>query len=101
MSDVCKTVKVKGGDDFIVINESDYDPKVHKLAEGEIAPPEPDDGDASAGEIVAAIADLDPDNDDHWTQGGLPDVGTVARAIDKKVTRAAIDAAAGDAKRPE
>lgn len=119
MSDICKTVKVKPSSkeqgDFVVINEEDFDPKVHTLAKGESAPEaakieagqsvfDPrgaEAEEASADEIVAAIADLDPDNDEHWTKGGLPDVSSLANALGKKVTRAAIDEAAPDARRAE
>lgn len=54
---------------------------------------------ATSDEIVAAIAELDNGNDEHWTQAGLPQVNAVAELTGKTVTRAAIDAAAPDAKR--
>lgn len=40
--DACKTVKVKpwgeGQGEFVEINAEDFDPKQHKLVEGEVAP---------------------------------------------------------------
>jgi hypothetical protein len=99
MSDIIPTIKVKpwgdGQGDFVEINESDFDPKVHNLYEVEV-----DDGEATAEEIVAAITALDPKDDGHWTKGGLPDVNVLAKAIGKRLTRAAVDDAAPDAKRP-
>lgn len=32
------TIKIKNGDDVVIINESDFDPKIHQLADGETAP---------------------------------------------------------------
>ncbi len=55
---------------------------------------------ATAEEITAAIAELDGKNDDHWTAAGLPKVEIVADLTGKTVTRAAIEEAAPDAKRP-
>ncbi len=99
MADTVPTIKVKPWSkdqgDFVEINADDFDPEIHT----EYAD-EPEDEEATADEIVAAIAGLDPKDDDHWTKGGLPDVSTVAASLGKKVTRAAIDAAS-DAKRPE
>lgn len=60
-----------------------------------------DKPDATADEIVAAIELLDGMNDAHWTAAGLPSVDAVAEIADRKVTRAAIEAAAPDAKRPQ
>lgn len=101
MPDVIPTVKVKPWSkdqgDFVEINESDFDAKVHEAYEEGSAEAE----DATADEIVAAIEGLDPANDDHWTKAGLPDVSVLADALGKKVTRAAVTEAAPDAKRPE
>lgn len=55
---------------------------------------------ATADEITAAIALLDGKDDAHWTAAGLPAVDAVAELTGKHVTRAAITAAAPDAKRP-
>lgn len=99
MSEVCNIVRVKpwgkGQGDFVEINESDFDPAVHERHEDS-----PVFEDASAEEIVAAIAELDAKDDAHWTKGGLPDVNVLAKAIGKRLTRAAVDAAAPEAKRP-
>ncbi len=50
--------------------------------------------------IRAAIEGLDPKNDAHWTKAGLPEVAAVKEALGADVSRAHIDAAAPDAKRP-
>lgn len=55
---------------------------------------------ASADDIKAAVALLDAENDDHWTAAGLPAVEAVAELAGKPVTRAAINDAAPEAKRP-
>jgi hypothetical protein len=60
-----------------------------------------DDTPATAEDIVSAIGLLDPNNEDHWTKAGLPEVAAVRELAGKPVTRAAIEAAAPDAKRPE
>lgn len=60
-----------------------------------------DDAPATADDIVAAIDLLDARNEDHWTKAGLPEVAAVRELAGKPVTRAAIEAAAPDAKRPE
>lgn len=62
---------------------------------------EHDDSPAMREDITAAIGLLDATNDDHWTSAGLPAVDAVAELAGKRVTRAAIHAAAPDAKRPE
>jgi hypothetical protein len=63
--------------------------------------PEDDDAPATAEDIATAIGLLDGANDDHWTNAGLPAVDAVAEIAGKPVTRAAITAAAPDAKRPD
>ena len=50
--------------------------------------------------IRAAVEGLDGKDDAHWTAAGLPDVSAVSDAMGAKVTRAQIEAAAPDAKRP-
>jgi hypothetical protein len=57
--------------------------------------------EASTADIVAAIELLEPENNDHWTSAGLPAVEAVQSIAGKTVTRAQIEAAAPDAKRPE
>lgn len=54
---------------------------------------------ATAEEIIAAIEELDADDDDHWTAAGLPKVEALSELTGKTVTRAAITDAAPDAKR--
>lgn len=41
MSDTCPTVKVKSGDSYAIINESDFDASVHEHYEAPLAPPPP------------------------------------------------------------
>lgn len=50
--------------------------------------------------IKAAVEGLDPKNNEHWTAAGLPEVKAVKVALGADVTRAQIEAAAPDAKRP-
>lgn len=50
--------------------------------------------------IKAAIEGLDAKNDEHWTAAGLPEVKAVKAALGSDVTRAQIEAAAPEAKRP-
>lgn len=50
--------------------------------------------------VKAAVEGLDPKNDEHWTQAGLPEVAAVKAALGADVTRAQIAAAAPEAKRP-
>lgn len=57
-------------------------------------------GEPDADLIRAAVEGLDAKDDAHWTAAGLPDVGAVSEAMGAKVTRAQIEAAAPDAKRP-
>lgn len=59
------------------------------------APEEPD-----ADLIKAAVEGLDPKNDEHWTKAGLPEVKAVEAALGAQVTRAQIEAAVPEAKRP-
>lgn len=59
-----------------------------------------DGGKDDADLIRAAVEGLDGGNDDHWTAAGLPDVAAVSEAMGVKVSRAQIEAAAPDAKRP-
>jgi hypothetical protein len=71
------------------------------LRKREADEPEDDGAPATAEDIATAIGLLDPLNDDHWTKAGLPEVAAVAELAGKPVTRAAITAAAPDAKRPD
>jgi hypothetical protein len=62
-----------------------------------------DDGEkqvATSDDIKAAIGLLDGANDEHWTAAGLPSVDAVAELAGKPTTRAAINEAAPEAKRP-
>lgn len=59
-----------------------------------------DDG-AQDTDIASALSMLDPDNDDHWTNAGLPAVEAVSELVGESVTRAQIKTVAPDAKRPE
>lgn len=62
---------------------------------------EDDDELTHADQIKAAIGKLDPEDDDHWTNDGLPAVDAVAAILDGKVTRKQIDAAAPGFMRPD
>jgi hypothetical protein len=56
----------------------------------------------SADSIKAALAKLDPTNDDHWTAAGLPAVGAVKEITGStSLSRDDIVAAAPDFERPE
>lgn len=55
---------------------------------------------ATADEIKTAVSMLDGKTDTHWTAAGLPAVDAVAEITGKHVTRAAINEASPDAKRP-
>lgn len=56
----------------------------------------------SVDSIKAALAKLDPANDDHWTAGGLPAVGEVKHLTGSTtLTRADIEAADAAFARPE
>lgn len=92
----CVRVKRDGPRGWHWIAADSFDPKTHELYEDK-----PAIEDASAEEIVDAIGKLDAANDDHWTKAGAPDVAALVALTGKKVTRAAVDAAAKDAKRPE
>lgn len=50
-------------------------------------------------QIRENLALLDPDDDDHWTKAGLPDVEVVSDLVGAKVTRAQIGEAAPDFRR--
>lgn len=41
-----------------------------------------------------ALAELNPDNDDHWTQGGRPSLSALQAQLHRPVTRAEVDRAA-------
>lgn len=58
------------------------------------------DGDKN--EVIEAILELDPTNDEHWTTDGRPRVDAVANATGiPTLTRRDIDAVAEDVRRPE
>lgn len=55
----CPTVAIKSGERYAIINESDFDPDVHELFEGEVTPPvdpapEGGAGDEPGGEAGAS-----------------------------------------------
>ena len=58
----------------------------------------PENGSAS--DIASAIALLDPADDAHWTEAGLPAVDAVKAIVGRNVTRAEINDAAPDFMRP-
>jgi len=83
MSTKCPTVAVKHDDGYCIINESDFDPKIHKEYTGKIAapkpPPEPAVADAeeetpdlSALEVAGA-GDMDPVEEARLNAIDIPD----------------------------
>jgi hypothetical protein len=44
-------------------------------------------------DVVEAIGQLDPNNEDHWTQANLPEVGALKEILGRNVTGAERDAA--------
>lgn len=63
------------------------------------APADPAEGNADADadantRLAAALKQLDPKNDDHWTQAGKPAIAAVEKLYgDAGITRADVDAA--------
>lgn len=61
----------------------------------------PDAADARMVRIKAALLALDPDNDEHWTQAGLPTVQAIEQALDDPtINRRDIEDALPDYERP-
>lgn len=56
--------------------------------------------DAEPNEIATAIGLLDPKDDAHWTEAGLPAVDAVKAIVGRNVTRTEINEAAPDFMRP-
>lgn len=87
-----------------VIEADDYNPEWFELVGDDAAPAakaeDGEDGAVSDDLIVAAIEELDPYNDDHWTAKGAPQVDAVSDILEAKVTRADINRAAPDKSRP-
>lgn len=54
----------------------------------------------TADDIKSAIEMLDKNNNEHWTEAGLPSVDAMKEALGAEVTRKQIEDAAPDAKRP-
>lgn len=50
--------------------------------------------------IRAAVMMLDPDDDSHWTSDGLPAMKAVEAMLGQNISRADVEAAAPEAKRP-
>ena len=95
--------EIKPGSEFDLNDEppaawkGKYEVISHSPAKGSV----PITNDAPDAELIkAAIEGLDPKNDKHWTKAGLPEVDAVKAALGADVTRAQIDAAAPEAKRP-
>ncbi len=94
-------VFVEPGQTLDLAIKEGHEERTRRLPFLAFAEAEPDNtGPATADEIGSAIDLLDKANDDHWTAAGLPAVDAVAELLGKPVTRAAITAAAPDAKRP-
>lgn len=52
--------------------------------------------------IRTALARLDPNNNEHWTEDGKPAIEPISDMLaDPALNRAMLDAAAPDCKRPE
>jgi hypothetical protein len=49
--------------------------------------------------LSAALASLDPNEESHWTSGGLPRMEVLEALVGKELTRADVDEAAPDLKR--
>ena len=75
-----------------VVEADDFAPEWFEETE---AKPEP-----AGDDITAAIDLLDPANDEHSTNAGLPAVDAVSALVGRTVTRAEINAAAPDFMRP-
>ena len=61
----------------------------------------PADDDPGSGEmsLLKAVRELDPANDDQWTEGGKPAIKAVEAIYGQKVTRKDIEAVASDVTR--
>lgn len=81
--------------DFEVVDASEFDGLDAPVVTGAAAT-----GGVTDEEILAAIGDLDPYNDDHWTAKGQPGVEAVGEMLEAKVTRKDIERAAPNAARP-
>lgn len=80
--------------DPLVINESDYDPARHTLwDERETKVEAPTDPAERLAAIKGAIAQLDPDNPEHFTKGGKPQVEAIEAVLGYGVSAAERDAA--------
>lgn len=73
-----ETVRVKSGDDYAIINASDFDAEVHELFEEAPEAAEPDGGEGSD-------QTPDPTDTDQPTESGDPTVGT-PEATDQEET---------------
>lgn len=62
---------------------------------------DPDEDDADETSIGDVLEQLDPANDDHWTEAGLPAMAVVEKLLGRNVSRADVEAAAPGFKRPE
>lgn len=71
------------------------------LTAAEVLDGETAEAEDVGGDILAALAMLETDNDDHWTAQGLPSVAAVSELTGTDVTRAQIKAVAPDARRPD
>lgn len=91
------TVKIANPDipgDFIVINESDFDAEKDRLwEEGDQAPAGPTDPEERLAAIRDAIAQLDPENPEHFTKDGKPQVAAIEAILGYNITAAERDAA--------
>jgi len=76
---VCPTVKVQSGDSFAIINESDFDPKVHKKFAEPAVPPPPPPGNVPPPPPV--VADPLKDLPNNWPQMDISKLKGVAAAV--------------------
>ena len=102
-----RIVRPERPEEVLVINESDFDPKTMKLAEGEQepappappAPKEPQKPQAPTDPaerieaIAKAIETLDPENEEHWTGSGKPNVASLEAVLGWDISAAERDEA--------
>ena len=89
------------GKTFDTLIVDDKDEEKEALGDGWRLAADAFEAEVADTDIASAIAMLDPGNDDHWTNAGLPAVDAVSELVGETVTRAQIKAVAPDAERPE
>ena len=88
------TVAIIGPDgDRRLINRTDFDPQRHKPWEERAIPEGPTDPAQRSAEIQGAIAKLDPQNSEHYTQQDQPRISAISAILGYEITAAERDAA--------